>query len=61
MTMTDSKDSRSERSYAEMIKETQARYPKACRACGSDQIQPTFLAPKEWDCSSCCAIWSEDY
>lgn len=32
--------------------------PERCPECGSTDILPTFLAPFEWECVGCFAVWS---
>ena len=42
-----------------LLAEVRSRQPRACPSCASEQIQPTFLADDEFDCSECCAIWRQ--
>lgn len=46
--------------YQAALAKAEASRPKACPRCGSSRIQPTWLAPDEWDCAelSCAAVWT---
>ena len=52
----------SREAYAALLEEAAEAYPKACPSCGSRRIQPTWLAPNEWDCGErdCLAVWTQE-
>jgi ribosomal protein L37AE/L43A len=37
-----------------------ARWPKACQACGGDEIVPNFEDLTIWDCARCGAVTKQE-